>query len=223
MEVGGNATHLPGKRYFTKADNLGNFVNKLAKNLLGNSDCRIYTNDLKTCDNALSQKVKLCTDIGQVIHKFTAAITAACDSTFQMSRPGKRANKQCSVPWWTSELMILCKKALALRRRYQRTKTDANLRQKRRLLYLGSNRLYQAKLREEKLKSWKDFCTSTDSSNPWNAVYRYAAGRLCSKPTLLTLKARNNTYTTDMQSTINRLMDHFVTEDNEYSDRAFHK
>jgi hypothetical protein len=31
MEVGGNATHCPGKGYFTKADNWGTFVNKLAK------------------------------------------------------------------------------------------------------------------------------------------------------------------------------------------------
>ena len=110
-----------------------------------------------------------------------------------------------------------------MRRRYQRTKNDADLRQERRLLYLECNRLYQAKLREEKLKSWKDVCSSTDSSNPRNAVYRYAAGRLRSKSTLTTLKACNNTYATDMQSTINRLMDHFVHEDNEYGKEAHHK
>ena len=62
-----------------------------------------------------------------------------------------------------------------MRRRYQQTKNDADLRQERRLLYLECNRLYQAKLREEKLKSWKDFCSSTDNYNPWNAVYMYAA------------------------------------------------
>jgi hypothetical protein len=110
-----------------------------------------------------------------------------------------------------------------LRYRYQRTKIDANLRHERRLLYLKCNRRYQAKLHEEKLKSWKDFCSSTDSPNPWNTVYRNAAGKLCSKPTLSTLKACNNTYTTNMQSTINQLMDHFVPEDSEYSDGAHHK
>jgi hypothetical protein len=94
MEVGGNATHYPGKRYFTKAENWGTFVNKLAKNLLENFDCWNYTNDLTTCDNVLSQKVKLCSDKGEVIHKFTSAITAACDATFQVSRPGKRPTKQ---------------------------------------------------------------------------------------------------------------------------------
>jgi hypothetical protein len=173
-------------------------------------------------DNVLSQKVKLCSDAGQVIHKFTASITAACEATSQVSRPGKRSNKQRSVPWWTSELTSLRKKALALRRKFQRTKTDANLRQERRQLYLECNRLYQAKLREAKLKSWKDFCSSTDSSNSWNTVYRYAAGKLRSKPTSSTLKVCNNTYTTDMQNTVNWLMDHFVSAD-EYSDGSHHK
>jgi hypothetical protein len=84
------------------------------------------------------------------------------------------------------------------------------------------NRLYQAKLREEKLTSWKDFCSSTDSSNLWNEVYRYAAGRLRCKPNLTTLIACNDTYTTDMQSTINQLLDHFVHE-GQVSDEAHQK
>jgi hypothetical protein len=49
-----------------------------------------------------------------------------------------------------------------------------------------------------------------------------APGKLCSKPTLSTLKACNNTYTTNMQSTINWLMDRYVPED-EYSDGVHHK
>ena len=91
------------------------------------------------------------------------------------------------------------------------------------MLYLKSNRFYQAKLNEEKLKSWKDFCSSTESSNPWNTVYRYAAEKLRSKPTLSTLKASNNTYTTDSQSTLNQLMNHFIPEDSENNDTVHHK
>jgi hypothetical protein len=158
-------------------------------------DCQVLENNSITKDNAISHKVKQCTDIGIVVKKFISAITEACDATFQVLKPSKRANKQRSVPWWTRELTILRKKALALRRRYQRTKTDANLRQERRQHYHEGNRIYQAKLREEKMRSWKEFCTSTDSTNPWNAVYRYAAGKQRSKPTLSTLKMNDNTYT----------------------------
>jgi hypothetical protein len=78
-------------------------------------------------------------------------------------------------------------------------------------------------MREEKINSWKEFCTSTDSTNPWNAVYRPAAGKLRSKLTLSTLKMRDNTNTTDTISTVGRLMDHFVPEDNEDCDEAHHK
>ncbi len=185
---GGNETQLLGKRYKIKADNWGTFDNKLGEQLIEKFDCQAQGNNLTIMDNAISHKVKQCEDIGIVVQKFTEAITAACEAAFRVSKPGKRANKQRSVPWWTPELMILRKKALALRWRYQKTKTDPNLRQERKLLYLGGNRIYQAKLREEKTRSWKNFCTSTDSTNPWNAVYRYAAGKQRSKPTLATLR-----------------------------------
>jgi len=127
------------------------------------------------------------------------------------------------VPWWNEELTTLRKKALAMRLRYQRITNDADLRQERRQQYQGSNRTYQAKLREAKLKSWKDICTGTHSSNPWNLVYRYAAGKVRGALTLSTLEANNNTHTADIQSTIDQLMDHFIPEDSASSDGAHHK
>jgi hypothetical protein len=153
-EGGGYVTQHPGKRYNIKADNWGTFNNKLEEQMLQKFDCQVHGNNSTTRDNAISQKVKQCEDIGIAEQKFIAAITAACDATFQVSRPGKRANKQSSAPRWTRELTILRKKANALRRRYQRTKTDNNLRQERRQMYLEGNRIYQPKLREEKLRSW---------------------------------------------------------------------
>ena len=186
MEVNGKAKHYPGKGYFTKADNWGTFVDKLAMNLLANFNCRNCLNDPTNCDEELGNEVKQCSDTGEPTHKFLSAVTAACDAAFKVSRPGKRATKERSVSWWTSELTILTKKALVLRRRYQRTRNDENLRHERRLLYKEGNRLYRAKLREEKLKSWKEFCCRTENSNPWNAVHRYAAGKLHIKTTLST-------------------------------------
>ena len=90
-------------------------------------------------------------------------------------------------------------------------------------MYVQCNRIYQVKLREQKLNSWKEFCSSIDSTNPWNALYRYAAEELRNKSTLSTVKADNNNYTTDLQSTVNQRMDYFLHEDSEYSDRAHHK
>jgi len=51
-------------------------------------------------------------------------------------------------------------------------------------------------------------------------VYRYAAGKLRG---LSTLKTNNDTYTDDIQSTINQMMDYFIPEDTESSDGAHHR
>ena len=73
------------------------------------------------------------------------------------------------------------------------------------------------------MQSWKDFCPNTESSNPWNGVYRYRAGKIRNKLILTTLKTGNNNYTTDMRSTINQMIEHFVPEDSEDGDDAHHK
>jgi hypothetical protein len=117
------------------------------------------------------------------------------------------------------------KKMIALRRSFQGTKNDDNLRIERRQQYQESNRIYQMKIREEKLQSWKDFCstTYTDSSNLWNGVYRHAAGKLWNKLIPTTLKTGNNNYRTDMHTTINQMIEHFAPEGSEDGDEVHHK
>ena len=111
-----NAEEFVRKRYNTKVANWSTFERNLAKNLVRTFECRTDLHNLTKCDKSLSQKVKNCTDIGEVIHKLTSAITTACDVTFQVLKPSKRASKERSVPWWNEELTTLRKKALAMRR-----------------------------------------------------------------------------------------------------------
>ena len=99
-----NAKQFVRKRYNTKVANLNTFERNLAKNLVRTFQCRTDLHNLTKCDKSLSQKVKNCTGIGEVIHKLTLAITAACDATFQVLKPGKRASKERGVPWWNEEL-----------------------------------------------------------------------------------------------------------------------
>jgi hypothetical protein len=54
-------------------------------------------------------------------------------------------------------------------------------------------------------------------------VYKLAAGKMQSKTTLTTLKTRDGTYTTDIVSTMEHMMDYFIPEDSESSDSAHHK
>jgi hypothetical protein len=183
---GGTALYYPGKRYLTKTEDWGNFVSNLTTNLLSNFGGLTSSTHLTQCDEELCNKVKLGTDMEGSIHKFITAVALVSDSAFRVSRPGKRAKKERSVPWWNGDLTLLHKKMLALRRRYQTTRNDGNLRQQKRLQYREGNRFYQEKLRQAKLDSWKDFCSRTKESNPWNAVYRLVSRKLQNKTTLST-------------------------------------
>jgi len=151
--------------------------------------------DLLKCKEELGEKVKQFTDTDELMSKFTSTVTATCDAAFKVSRAGDRVTKGRRVPWWTSERTILGKRALALRRRYQSTRNDDNLRQERKLQYREGKRHYHAKLQEEKLKSWKEFCSHTTDSKPWNAVYKLESGKQQSKTTFSNPKTHNGTCT----------------------------
>jgi hypothetical protein len=179
------------------------------------------SSDLIKCDEELGEKVKQNTDTEELMTKFTSIITATCDASFKVSRAGDRVTKRRRVPWWTSELTILRKRALALRRWCQRTRNDDTLRQERKLRYQEGKRHYQAKLQEEKLKSSKEFCSHTADSNPWNAVYKLASGK--PQSTLSTLETQNGTYMSDKANTMKHMMECFIPEDSDSSDTAYHK
>jgi len=84
VRTGGTALYYPGKRYLTKTEDWGNFVNKLTTNLLSNFGCISTSTDLTQCDEELSNKVKLGTDIEESIHKFITAVALASDSAFRI-------------------------------------------------------------------------------------------------------------------------------------------
>jgi hypothetical protein len=128
-----NAVDLSWKRYHIKTEDWGKFSNKLAPNLLTGFGCVNNSGDHAKCDVELGEKVMQFTDTEELMSKFSSIITATCDAAFKVSRTRDRDTKERSVPWWSSELTVLRKLALALRRRYQRTRNDNNLRQEKKL------------------------------------------------------------------------------------------
>jgi hypothetical protein len=58
-------------------------------------------------------------------------------------------------------------------RRYQRTLNNEELRTSRKNQYIEEKKNYQTGIRN----SWKQHCTITTPNNPWNGVYRLAAGK----------------------------------------------
>jgi len=174
-----------------------------------------------TLDEELQGKVKQY-NTEDLIHDCFSCVTAACNTAFRISK-GRKLKTKRTVPWWNDELKILRKKVNALRRRYQRTLNNEDLRNERRIQYNEGKRQYQSKLQEEKFKSWQKYCSSTEESNPWNAIYKTASGKLRSTTCLTTLQQPDGTFTFDTESTAKHTLDYFVPEDNEINDSAVHK
>jgi hypothetical protein len=118
------------------------------------------------------------------------------------------------VPWWTSELTIIRKKINAMRRRYQRTNGDDNLRENRKRQYQQEERKYAATLRKSKMLSRKQYRNNTTTSNTWSAVYKLATGNIKKCSNLSTLKKPDGTSTKDLAETTRYMMESFTPEDN---------
>jgi hypothetical protein len=111
------------------------------------------------------------------IEEFSEALRIACEQSFRTTMTARTSQKHKSVPWWTQELTEMRKTANYLRRKYQRTRDNAEQREKTKATYFDQKAKYAATIKREKIKSWKEYCNLTKEANPWNAVYRLAAGK----------------------------------------------
>jgi hypothetical protein len=76
-----------------KADRWETFIYNSVRNFKENFDCPDVKSDWTVCHNEISQKIKLYPDSDHVIQKFTSAITAACDTTYQATRSGTKLQR----------------------------------------------------------------------------------------------------------------------------------
>ena len=97
--------------------------------------------------------------------------TSGNRNTSQTKAKGK------TVPWWTNELKIMRKKTNAMRRRYQWTTSNQALLESRKTQYTKAKTEYQAAVRKEKTRSWKEYCSKTFPINSWNEVYKLASNK----------------------------------------------
>lgn len=178
--------------------------------------------NLSQLDQELRNFVSDHPDPEEPTRTFQDIVTTTCKKSFKSRTPTMKVINSKSVPWWTTELTVMRKKVNAQRRRFQRSTDDA-VRQIRKLQYHETKRQYQKAIRREKLKSWKEYCSITDNTNPWNAVYKLASGNIRKNCTLSTLKRRDGTYTTGLVDTMNYMFDHFTPEDDEKTDSEHHK
>jgi hypothetical protein len=92
------------------------------------------------------------------------------------------------------------KRANALRR-YQRTRKNEGLREPRKNIYLAEKARYEASIKREKIQSWKKYCNLA-SSNPWNEVYKLAAGKRRNHTQITTLRKTDESLTENLRETV---------------------
>ena len=117
----------------------------------------------------------------------------------------------------------LAEKCESLKTKISTTLSNEDLRSERNVQYSEGKRQYQLKLKDEKFKSWQKYCSSTEESNPWNAIYKTASGKARNKTCLTTLQQPDGTFTLDTESTTKHMLDYFVPEDEETNDSAVYR
>ena len=114
------------------------------------------------------------------------------------------------------------KKVKANRRLYQRTKSDKDLRERRKATYNETKRAYQTEMKKAKFISWKEYCNLAASTNPWSQVYKLAAGKAREQSKMTTVRKPDGTETTSLHETASVILDYLLTEDNG-DDNPHHK
>jgi ribonuclease HI len=173
-------------------------------------------------DEALSQKLEATRDIQEFTKKLEEVIQKAGKETSGSRNTAKQKAKGKTVPWWTNGLTIMRKKTNALRRRYQRTTSNDALRESRKTQYNKAKAEYQAAVRKEKTRSWKEYCTTTSPLNPWNEVYKLASNKIRSKTTITTLQKPDGTNTESTEETLRFILHQLTPDDNPQDDTYHH-
>jgi predicted nucleic acid-binding Zn-ribbon protein len=108
--------------------------------------------DLATLDSDIATHIKETCDIESAVETLQEDITMLRNRSFKTRETTKKTTKQKSVPWWTKELTIKRKRLNALRRLYQRTENNYELREHRKNIYHEEKTKYQAKIKKGKIK-----------------------------------------------------------------------
>jgi len=125
-----------GVKYITSEKGFQLFETNFMKEIKNNF--RIW--ETLDIDKFFSEILTLELDIEKVVGKYQDSLVAANKNSFKIRQQRHKTIEHKSVSWWTEELTTMRKKINAMRRRYQRTRLDNNLRESRKLLYLQKRR-----------------------------------------------------------------------------------
>jgi hypothetical protein len=105
---------------------------------------------------------------------------------------------------------------------YQRTKDNPEQRERRKVQYLVSKAEYAAAIKREKKQILERFCNMTSATNPWNAIYKMAAGKTKCTAHITTLRQQDGLMTS-LQDTLLQMIKKFAPDDNQEDDTETHR
>ena len=124
------------------------------------------TDDTKL-DILAMKKLKCEPNFNKLMEGYNKSVQKVCTQSFiTVKRKWKKNNNHKSVPWWSQELTEMRKKVNSLRRLYQRTQNNEKLREERKQIYYEGKARYTNKIKQEKISSWKQYCTISEGLNP---------------------------------------------------------
>ena len=131
-----NEYNYHGVKYITSEEGFKRFDDNFIKQIKNNFKIRETLN----IDNTLYEILTLETDIEDAVGKYQNSMAAAGKKLFKEWKLLQKTVRHKLVPWWTMELTIIRKKINAMRRQYQRTLHDNNMREARKQQYLQEKR-----------------------------------------------------------------------------------
>jgi hypothetical protein len=209
-----------GHRYIVTEENLKKFDNNLSRFVA--MKFRTGQENSVNLDRDLASQVKELNDIESPVDLIQEALISSYNKSFKTRQAAKKTTKCTSVRWWTEELTLMRRRINAPRRN-QRTANNYDLRESRKNQYHYERTKYQATIKREKTKSWKEFCKLTSSTIPWNAVYKLASNKTKRSQTLSTLQIPDESLTADINETVTCMLDYLITKDEGDNDSDYHK
>jgi hypothetical protein len=177
----------------------------------------------KDLDKYISSRNANIQDVEDVVNKFSDALTKLCIKSFKISRAAMKTKNRRTVRWWTEDLTIAWKRVKAFRRKYQRKRNNDKLRDQCHTDYQVEKAQHQAKINHSKIQSWKQYCNKSSAINPWNIVYKSAAGKINNCQIISTLQKTNGSHTEDIRETIQSILEHLIPKDEETEETDHHK
>ena len=99
-------------------------------------------------DETLCLRVAKAPNMDTIVEEIQSVLVTACTSSFKILQTSKKALPPTSVPWWTEELTILKKRVNGQRCKCKRTRSNEDLRDKRKAQYLAIKATYATTIKK---------------------------------------------------------------------------